>query len=1092
MNLKEAEVAIKQGEPSVLEGVGILLPAAKKGYICVECGSGSGDKGTGTRDFCTDKGYVIQKCFNCGKTFNNLELIARAYNLSIDSGGRDYYEAVKIGSELYNLELDASEKASTSYRKSERPVMQAAPKLYNASELVSDRIKNFIDDRGQLPADIHIDGERYMGSITHLMEKGGIIDYNKYKNRYELFGEGIPIKFDDGGIKLLVNSAKYDLKKGSVYPVRYIMARYFGLKAGGDAVDEYVLYKRICAEFRIPFETVADAKAKAAARVAELVRVDIAKAVADIGKSPEGCRRGLPLDILRELNFGWVEDWVHPANRVHGVRYTSRRLLATTPNHYEAITPLSDRDRVKSEYWKMHTSPREPFYLDVIKFTEINLIFEGAVDAASAYYALERKVACYATGGTAQYRIFTDALKAQTDERLSFVIMFDSDESGRKNAAEFQKVLTAAGHSVAVRFLSAEVTKTDCNDILIAQGKEALAERLRSCLSGVEEEFARHDADSEADDADSAQKPDEQSEKNLTTKQIITNCPIDLEVPFGYIFHRYGLYRKTSKGNVSISNTPMVITKDYDDDRHENGAVELAIYNSGTTQWHHHTLLKRLLASGTGILELAAYGASITQADAKWVSKYLMTMMYVPQNLKVIPHCKVYPAPGWTDKACKKYIHPVSVDHSYRVGNGDFDYEGAYTPRGKAKDWLDIYIPSVLKSYVMRLICGFALAAPLVYPCGSRNLQLHLCGKSGSGKTAAAKLAASIYGNPKNLLISFNGTLLALSDYALKFNDGFHVINEYQAKKRSARDDEGDVFLYGYEEGRGRARLDRNSNQRRTLPFRGARLTTGEQRLTQESGGAGAIARVLEISESEIIPDAGAVFLHNFTAENYGHYGRQWIEYIAIHSERIAKEYHELNEDIAESFEASHPAHVSMVALSYIALKHFAEMLSLSEVANAVEDAVIAVGRGYSVEERQYLSSDDFSKIFGQLPSKRGIENAERARNALSEYLFTHIGRFVIEKRVNGELYYDTPKEHLTTVGYQFASGEVGFFPRELKRILEEEYQFASADALISEFVTKGWIYPGKSAQHKYQRQRVAGRDRKIKWLYLFNAEVFE
>lgn len=1041
MTIIECTHAIKCGDPSLLEREGYLRPAGVVGYICPNCGSGTGAKGTGTRDFLTDKGYTVQKCFNCGTSFNNLEIIARYHNLNLDFD-KDFIEALQIGCEIFGLTLNLHERADEP-RRSRRVSAEATPsyaKSVPPEKSVADCVKEAITN---LSPDRLVE----VGIFTNRAPRHATPRF--------FFRDEVPFEYCGEEWVALADNEEYKFTNGHVYTNIQILCRFYKL----DPSDEFKMYQLVAGFMRLPFKTRAEEKAETEAKVSALVRDDISKAVANIDNIPDDARRGLPLDVLKALHFGWLDNWIHPVNRIKGNGYQSRRLLAVTPNHYEAITPQTDRAKSNPSYWKMHTSPREPFFVDVIPFGEVNLVFEGAVDAASAWYALDKEIPCYATGGVALSKMFVDKLNEMNlTVKPAFVIIYDSDKAGREAAPKFKHLLEQSGYRADIAFLSDDAAKTDANDILMNCGKDALADKLKRLLSGFR----------------------------------VFTLPLPVAVPYGFKLSERGIQMLDSKGFYrTISATPVVISRNFEDSNYENGVVEVSIYDHERNFWHKHLFMKKIIASNSAILELADMGLSVSQSKAKYVSEFLMSMLYLTENIKVIPKSKVYPSPGWTDPKCDRFILPTHNDE-YLIGNGDFDYKRAYTPQGDFDTWRDVFIDAALQSYVVRLVTGFALAAPLVYPCGSRNLQLHLCGRSGSGKTAVAKLAASIFGNPADIIKTFNGTLNSLESFPIKFNDGFHCINELQAKKRSARDEELETFLYSFEEGKTRSRLDRNSNQRKTNNFRGNRLTTGEQKLTTDFSGAGALARVVEITDSDILPNDDAIRIHNLADKgNFGHCLNTWIEYIRANKSSICKDYTELRDKLSSSFPDSHNNHIATVALSYTALSHFAKILANAELANVVGDLIDVAGPEWTASDRALLTKDDFSRIFKQLPAKVSTENAERARACLAEYIFTHEGGFVKEYSVeDGGVEYSLPKDHFVTVGYLFADGSVGFFPRELKKILESEYKFPSANAIIRDFAANDWLDFGYQSCPLLQKHIRAGVDRKLKWVYMFKPGV--
>lgn len=75
-----------------------LTPAHKNGYICPNCGNGSGNDGTGI-DVFKNNPHVVGKCFKCGKSFDIFQIAQQTKNLS-------FKEAVNWCKDLLGMNND--------------------------------------------------------------------------------------------------------------------------------------------------------------------------------------------------------------------------------------------------------------------------------------------------------------------------------------------------------------------------------------------------------------------------------------------------------------------------------------------------------------------------------------------------------------------------------------------------------------------------------------------------------------------------------------------------------------------------------------------------------------------------------------------------------------------------------------------------------------------------------------------------------------------------------------------------------------------------------------------------------------------------
>ena len=97
--ISKATIAkINRIKPSELEARGILQKA-NFGYICPECGNGSGSDGTGftLKEF---DSHVGGKCFKCGEYFNVLKLLAKYYNLDVKG---DFFQIISYACRDFNI-----------------------------------------------------------------------------------------------------------------------------------------------------------------------------------------------------------------------------------------------------------------------------------------------------------------------------------------------------------------------------------------------------------------------------------------------------------------------------------------------------------------------------------------------------------------------------------------------------------------------------------------------------------------------------------------------------------------------------------------------------------------------------------------------------------------------------------------------------------------------------------------------------------------------------------------------------------------------------------------------------------------------------
>lgn len=255
---------------------------------------------------------------------------------------------------------------------------------------------------------------------------------------------------------------------------------------------------------KIPSPPVKDAETLAQeSKLIELLRKDIAYArrnLKDFLDRQGGKWRDLNFETLSFFSCGYDEFWVNPYARLKNVRHATPtpRVIIPAGNHYLArlTAPLEKyKNAPDFEYIKdkPHFGSKSTFGIKTLTAaTEIIVATEGEIDAMQlwqAYHAKEQeldflrftckvfetadvslvtdketipvskatlaKKAFIATCGAAEtfWINEVDAKCKALKCRPLFIIMFDDDDTGRKNAPKCKAELDRRGYPVAVKFL---------------------------------------------------------------------------------------------------------------------------------------------------------------------------------------------------------------------------------------------------------------------------------------------------------------------------------------------------------------------------------------------------------------------------------------------------------------------------------------------------------------------------------------------------------------------------------------------------------------------------------------------------------------
>lgn len=185
------------------------------------------------------------------------------------------------------------------------------------------------------------------------------------------------------------------------------------------------------------------------------------------------------------------------------------------------------------------------------------------------------------------------------------------------------------------------------------------------------------------------------------------------------------------------------------------------------------------IGSNQGWQRLQGFGLTVMSGRAKRerLADYLQT-----DGLQV-PYTVTAQA-GWISK--NAYILPSgevlqssSDSQAARViYNGDKSQSAAYMPSGTLAEWNDKIGRYLAGNSRLCLAVGAALSAPLISLLGMEAGGFHLFGDSRDGKSTAARIALSVWGNPAALMQTWTGTGHGFANLANARNDGLLVLDE--------------------------------------------------------------------------------------------------------------------------------------------------------------------------------------------------------------------------------------------------------------------------------------------------------------------------
>ena len=325
----------------------------------------------------------------------------------------------------------------------------------------------------------------------------------------------------------------------------------------------------------------------------------------------------------------------------------------------------------------------------------------------------------------------------------------------------------------------------------------------------------------------------------------------------------------------------------------DTGEEKLQLAFRKGTIWRKIIVSKTVLASSNKVTELAGSGIAVTSQNARAFIQYISDMENM--NYYLIPEKKSIGRFGYIpDEGFSPFVDGLIFD-------GDANFKAMFQTvrsRGSETKWLETAAEVREMSTTVKIILAASFASVLLEPLNCLPFFVHLWGvDSGTGKTVALMVAASVWGDPAvgAYVKTFDGTGVGMEKTAAFLNNLPFCLDELQLAKDSKGRTTFDVYKLA--QGVGRTRGNRSGGVDLTPTWRNCILTTGESPLTGTASGAGAVNRVIDIeckSAQAVIKDG--MRISGAVKRNYGFAGRKFVErlYQPGVIDQVSERYREL------------------------------------------------------------------------------------------------------------------------------------------------------------------------------------------------------
>ncbi|UMO88132.1 DUF927 domain-containing protein [Pectobacterium sp. PL64] len=254
-------------------------------------------------------------------------------------------------------------------------------------------------------------------------------------------------------------------------------------------------------------------------------------------------------------------------------------------------------------------------------------------------------------------------------------------------------------------------------------------------------------------------------------------------------------------------------------------------------------------------------------------------------------------ATGWQ---CGAYIMPdgeiIGQPDRPVLFNGRSSAAAGYTVKGTAESWRHSIARLVDGNYSMMTGIAAALSAPLIGLSGSDGFGIHFYEQSSAGKTTAANVSASLYGNPDLLRLTWYGTALGLANEAAAHNDGLMPLDEVGQGADPVSVAQAAYALFN---GVGKLQGAKEGGNRDLKRWRTVAISTGEMDLETFIASVGRKTKAGQLVRLLNIPLSKAMRFHEHNngkqhadalkdayQRHYGAAGREWIKYLADHPQQ--------------------------------------------------------------------------------------------------------------------------------------------------------------------------------------------------------------
>ena len=350
---------------------------------------------------------------------------------------------------------------------------------------------------------------------------------------------------------------------------------------------------------------------------------------------------------------------------------------------------------------------------------------------------------------------------ADTLSSADIIIIPDNDKVGKEFAMKIANILTEKS-TVKILDLTkkwkelkekgdiTDVFEMVNNDETVLKMLEELAEETPAYQ--VSEETKLSKGEVKKKDKDQVYK----DKILLGDKEI----EVEVNVPRGYKIENNGMFfekriDKDTKIWIKFSPCTVLIKSILENMKTDEQRIELLFYKPNKKEWKVLSVDKNIINNKQNIVTLGNKGLPITSSNSSMWVDFLASMEQA--NYDTIKTAYTIDRLGWVnDKIFMPYIKGnVVLD----MDENSLSWLKGFRQSGSIENWVKLMKP-FRENNVFRAVLASAFVPPLLRYIDSRTFIVNLWGPSKSGKSASLLAALSAFGNPEELKVTFNGTLV--------------------------------------------------------------------------------------------------------------------------------------------------------------------------------------------------------------------------------------------------------------------------------------------------------------------------------------------